>query len=87
MATATILSEERETVIVADNEFQAHPESYLPRVFVYVRAKTTWYELLKTGHAVPWTETPEGRGFSFWIADVDYMSDFGMYRSETAKRS
>jgi hypothetical protein len=87
MGTAAIIDLEQETVLASKNEFQVHPESYLPRVFVYVRNDRTWYELLKTGVAIPWTESPESRGFSFWIADVDYMSDFGMYRADKSKRS
>lgn len=74
-------------VVVSDAKFEAHPDSYFPRVFVYVRDNRTWFELLKTGQAIPWKETPEGRGFSFWIADVDYTHDFGMYRPESRKRS
>lgn len=88
MATATmnpILNQE--TVNVSETKFQVHPESFLPRVFVYVRENQTWYELLKTGTAIPWKETPEGRGFDFWICDCDYLSDFGMYRADKSKRS
>lgn len=77
----------QEIVTVLEAKFQPHPESYFPRVFVYVRENQTWYELLKTGTAIPWKETPEGHGFDFWIVDVDYISDFGMYRDNKAKRS
>lgn len=76
----------QEIVNVAETKFQPHPESYFLRVFVYVRENETWYELLKTGQAVPWKETPEGRGFDLWIADVDYLSDFGVYRADQNKR-
>ncbi len=85
MATASMV--EQEIVVVSKAKFQPHPESYFPRVFVYVRENQTWYELLKTGSAIPWRETPEGREFDFWIVDVDYLSDFGMYRADRTKRS
>jgi hypothetical protein len=86
MATALVEYFEKEAVL-AQNEFQARPESYLPRVFVYVRENSTWYELLKNGQATPWIESPEGRGFDFWIVDCDYLSDFGMYRADRSKRN
>ncbi len=77
----------QEIVNVSETKFQPHPESYFPRVFVYVRENQTWYELLKTGTAIPWKETPAGHGFDFWIVDVDYLSDFGIYRDDKSKRS
>ena len=86
MATAMV-EIQREIVNVSESKFQPHPESYFPRVFVYVRENTTWYELLKTGIAIPWQESPEGHGFDFWICDCDYLSDFGMYRADRARRS
>jgi hypothetical protein len=86
MATA-VMELKQENVIVAEAKFEIHPESYFPRVFVFVREEQVYYELLRTGMAVPWKETPAGRGFDFWIIDVDYTRDFGMYRSGKNRRS
>lgn len=82
MATAVLeqIEMNQEVVNVSEAKFQPHPESYFPRVFVYVRENETWYELLKTGSAVPWKETPAGKVKIFWIIDTDYLSDFGFHR-------
>ena len=75
---ATIV--EKTTVVTTDGGYQAHPESYSPRVFVYVKATEIHYELLRTGEAVSWvTKSPEG--FDFWIMDVARLSDVGVYRA------
>jgi hypothetical protein len=75
------LETNQQTVLVSENKFQAHPEAYLMRIFVHVREDGLYYEILKTGQAVPWGESPEGKGFDFWIIDVDRMSDFGVSRA------
>lgn len=68
-------------VDVNDGGWQEHPEAYLPRIIVYVREKKSYYELLRDGQATgPWTTSPEGRGFEFWIVDTDRMKDLGMSR-------
>lgn len=69
-----------ETVVVAENKFQPHPESYKPRVFIQTNNGRRYYELLQTGEAIQWTKSPEDRGFDFWIIDTGDISDFGMYR-------
>ena len=56
------------------------PESYSPRVFVYVKATDINYELLRTGEAVPWVTTSPG-GFDFWLMDVNTLSDVGVHRN------
>lgn len=69
------------TVRVGDNKFQAHPESYKPRVFVHNEQDGFYYELLATGEAIPWTKSPAEKGFDFWIIDVQKMNDMGLYRA------
>jgi hypothetical protein len=68
-----------ETVDASKGGYEAHPESYSPRIFVYVKATDIHYELLRTGEAVPWvSKNPEG--FSFWIVDVERLADVGVHR-------
>jgi hypothetical protein len=69
----------QQTIKVAENKFEEHPDSYFPRVFIYVREAVTWYEILKSGAAIPWTAKPEG--FPFWIIDTDRLSDLGVHRA------
>jgi hypothetical protein len=69
-----------ETVIASKGGYQPHPESYFPRVFVYILATDIYYELLRTGEAVPWvTEAP--MGFDFWVLDCRKLSDVGVHRA------
>jgi hypothetical protein len=69
-----------ETIITVKGGYEPHPESYSPRVFVYVRATDIHYELLRTGEAVPWvTEGPHG--FDFWILDCERLADVGVHRA------
>ena len=72
-----------QTVLVSKNLFEAHPESYELRVFVLVYGEKplVYYELLKTGQAIPWTESPEGRGFDFWIVNAPNIADVGVNRA------
>jgi hypothetical protein len=88
--TKPVAEQVKENVVaVSANRFEAHPESYYPRVFIETREDKKWYEILMTGEAIPWTKSPEGL-FDFWIVDVNRISDFGMSRkgkpnaSETA---
>jgi hypothetical protein len=63
-----------ETVIANEGKYQPHPESYSPRVFVYIKATEIFYELLRTGEAVSWvTQAPEG--FDYWIIDASHLRD------------
>ncbi len=67
-----------QTVIASKGGYELDPDSYSPRVFVYVRTTEIHYELLRTGEAVPWvTKNPEG--FSFWILDVERLADVGVH--------
>jgi len=69
-----------QTVNASLGKYEAHPDSYSPRVFVYVQHNDIYYELLRTGEAVPWpTKIPDG--FDFWIADVERLSDLGVHRN------
>lgn len=68
-----------QTVDASQGGYQPHPESYSPRVFVYVKATDIHYELLRTGEAVPWVaKGPEG--FDFWILDCEKLADVGVHR-------
>jgi hypothetical protein len=70
------------TVIAANGNYETHPESYSPRVIVLVCDKTEFYELLRTGEAIPWgTSLPTGRGFDFWIIDVPTIHSLGVHRA------
>lgn len=73
----------QETVIVADNKFQAHPESYDLRVFVETDDAPGFFELLKTGQAIPWLVSPAGRGFDFWIIKASAVADIGVSRGNS----
>lgn len=71
-----------ELAIAAVGRFETHPESYFPRIFVHAReSKSTYFELLKSGEAIPWGVNPDGK-FDFWIVDVDRMADFGVSRAD-----
>ena len=70
-----------ETVIASQGGYEAHPDSYSPRVFVYVKATDIHYELLRTGEAVTWPKN-NPTGFDFWIIDVNSSSDVGVHRAE-----
>jgi hypothetical protein len=72
-----IMSEQ--TVIASKGGYEPHPDSYSPRVFVYVRATEIYYELLRTGEAVPWV-TLSPKGFDFWIIDCPKLEDVGVHR-------
>lgn len=45
-----------ETVLAANQGFERHPEAYHPPVFFSVGEQH--YELLQTGHAIPWMKLP-----------------------------
>jgi len=67
-------------IVAAKGGYETHPESYSPRVFVYVKSTDIHYEILRTGEAVPWvTKKPEGR--LFWIFDCQNLSDVGVHRA------
>ncbi len=69
-----------ETVIASKGGYEDHPDSYSPRVFVYIISTEIYYELLQTGEAVPWVTTaPEG--FDFWVIDALRLADVGVHRA------
>lgn len=72
---------------IAEASYAVHPDAYFPRVITYVRNDETYYELLKTGQAIPRKASPENRGFDFWITDTDYVANVGVYRQATGRRS
>ena len=67
------------TVDASKGGYEPHPDSYSPRVFVYVKATDINYELLRTGEAVPWV-SKDPNGFDFWIMDVEHLADVGVHR-------
>lgn len=69
-----------DTVNAAQGGYEPHPDSYSPRVFVYVKATDINYELLRTGEAVPWP-VKQPQGFDFWVMDVNTLSDLGVHRT------
>jgi hypothetical protein len=73
-----IMSEQ--TVNASLGKYEPHPDSYSPRVFVYVKATDIHYELLRTGEAVAWPVEPP-TGFDFWICDVERLADVGVHRN------
>lgn len=67
-------------VDASKGNYEPHPDSYSPRVFVYVRATDIYYELLRTGKAVAWVDR-DPEGFDFWIMDVNKLVDLGVHRN------
>jgi len=67
-------------VDASKGNYEPHPESYSPRVFVYVKATDIYYELLRTGEAVSWV-SKDPQGFDFWVMDVEHLAEVGMHRS------
>jgi len=70
------------TVDASKGGYEPHPDSYSPRVFVYVKATDINYELLRTGEAVPWV-SKDPNGFDFWIMDVEHLADVGVHRDSS----
>jgi hypothetical protein len=69
------------TIVARDGNFEEHPESYRPRVFVetctnlqeYIKTPNTEpvmvvYELLTNGQAIVWPSYPDKEtcGFDYW---------------------
>ena len=69
----------KQTVNASEGQFEEHPESYCPRVFVAVNPEEgaepvhKVYELLMDGQVIPWDCLPqkESCGFDFWTIYVD----------------
>ena len=73
---------EQNTVRAADGSYERHPESFPLRVIAYVMSEKKFYELLMTGEAVPWgSSVPTGRGFDFWIFEVQNIHAIGVSRN------
>lgn len=72
---------------VSELSYHAHPDSYFPRVFTFVRSEALYYEQLKTGESICRKASPENRDFDFWITDTDYVANVGVYRTATGRRS
>ena len=87
----------KQTVNASEGQFEEHPESYHPRVFVAVtKVMTTYkiggdglpeyspevYELLTDGQAISWDCLPqECCGFDFWTVYADSIHDITMTRA------
>jgi hypothetical protein len=75
----------RQDAVASDGNFEEHPESYRPRVFV-----NTWnwdnpptsdvYELLTTGQAIPWPSLPKDCGFDYWTLSAPGLGCVKMVR-------
>jgi len=68
-----------ETVVAAKGGYEPHPDAYSPRVIVFVGNEMSFYELLRTGEAIPWGKA-EPKGFDFWICDCPALSSIGVHR-------
>ena len=73
----------QETVITSLGGYPPHPESYSPRIITFVCNEGEFYEILRTGEAIPWgKEAPIGKLKSdFWIIDVSTIHSIGVHRA------
>ena len=84
----------KQTVNASEGQFEEHPESYRPRVFVAVTKvvgedgdglpeySPEVYELLTDGQAISWNCLPqECCGFDFWTVYADSIHDLAMTRA------
>ena len=77
----------KQTVNASEGQFEEHPESYRPRVFVAIKPYNDEpvlevYELLTNGQAISWDCLPqECCGFDFWTVYADSIHDITMTRA------
>ena len=77
----------KQTVNASEGQFEEHPESYRPRVFVAIppdndETVLEVYELLTDGQAISWDCLPqECCGFDFWTVYADSIHDLAMTRA------
>ena len=80
----------KQTVNASEGQFEEHPESYRPRVFVAENPDCKdaelvheVYELLTDGQAIPWGCLPQKEccGFDFWTIYADGIHDITMNRA------
>ena len=80
----------KQTVNASEGQFEEHPESYHPRVFVAENPDCKdaelvheVYELLTDGQAIPWGCLPQKEccGFDFWTIYADGIHDITMNRA------
>ena len=80
----------KQTENASEGQFEEHPESYRPLVFVaenpdskYAELVHEVYELLTDGQAIPWDCLPrkECCGFDFWTIYADGIHDITMNRA------
>ena len=86
----------KQTVNASEGQFEEHPESYHPRVFVAVTnvvgedgdglpeyGSPEVYELLTNGQAISWDCLPQKEccGFDFWTVYADSIHDITMTRA------
>lgn len=70
-----------ESVIAANGGYEAHPESYSLRVIAYIMAEHAYYEILTTGQAIPWGQTPPPDSLTYWLIDVPTIHSLGVHRA------
>ena len=78
----------KQTVNASEGQFEEHPESYRPRVFVAIppdndETVLEVYELLTDGQAISWDCLPQKEccGFDFWTVYADSIHDITMTRA------
>lgn len=72
---------EKTTVIAANGGYEQHPESYSPRVIAFVCDTQEYYELLRTGEAIPWGTTRPPESLEYWVVDVYTIHALGVHRA------
>lgn len=76
----------RNLIDTGNGNFEAHPESYHPRLFVELKEPLPsgryCLELLRDGQAVTWPNAPSPRaGFDFWIIQAKNIASATMKRA------
>ena len=72
-----------QTVTIEDKDMPPHPESFRPRMFCGVcdGLCIRWYEVLKTGEAVPWKGDPAHANLGLrWEIYVNALKDVNFRR-------
>lgn len=76
---------DEDIVNAEDGNFETHPESYSPRIFIGLMPpvdEAKVYEILANGQAIPWPCLPVKSlvDFDFWVIYTDSLSDVTMMR-------
>ena len=79
----------KQTIVANDGNFEEHPESYRPRVFVEAGVVMAVYELLTNGQAIVWPSFPDKEtcGFDYWRMYAPQPGGINMVRQQTTKQT